>query len=70
MRARTSYDTSLKHLYRKGLEDAIPVSLRKNIPRNTIHRWRNEKDNKYLGCELNDLAKSEIEFTSCLLRGA
>jgi putative transposase len=62
MRTRVSYDTSIKHLYRKGLEDVIPKSLRKKIPRNNIHRWRNEKEDKYEGCDLNDLAKSEIEL--------
>lgn len=62
MHIRTSYDTSVKHLYRKGLEEAIPLSLRKTIPRNTIHRWRNEKDDKYLGCELNKSANSEMEM--------
>ena len=62
MKFRTSYDTAVKHLYRKGLEEAIPLTLRKTIPRNTIHRWRNEKDDKYLGCELNKLANSEMEM--------
>ncbi len=62
MHHRTSYDTSVKHLYRRGLEEAIPLSLRKTIPRNTIHRWRKEKDDKYIGCELNKLANSEIEM--------
>lgn len=68
MRTRSSYDTSIKHLYRKGLEDAIPISLRKKIPRNTIHRWRNEEDKKYLGCELNDLASSELELLKEFVR--
>lgn len=68
MRYRTSYDTSIKHLYRKGLEEAIPVSLRKSIPRNTIHRWRNEPDGKYVGFELNDLASSELELLKEFVR--
>jgi transposase InsO family protein len=38
------------------------MSLRKKIPRNNIHRWRNEKEGKYEGCDLNDLAKSEIQL--------
>lgn len=62
MQARTSYDTSLKHLYRLGLESAIPPKLRKQIPRSTIHRWRHEKDEKYVGFELNKLASSELEL--------
>lgn len=60
MRTRTSYDTSIKHLYREGLEKLIAPSIRKNIPRSTIHRWRQEKKEKYLGSELNELAKSEL----------
>jgi hypothetical protein len=68
MRYRTSYDTSIKHLYRKGLEEAIPLSLRKKIPRNTIHRWRNETEDKYTGCELNDLAQSELAMLKEFVR--
>ena len=68
MRYRTSYDTSIKHLYRKGLEEAIPLSLRKKIPRNTIHRWRNENEDKYTGCELNDLAHSELAMLKEFVR--
>jgi putative transposase len=68
MRTRTSYDTAIKHLYRKGLEDVIPLSLRKKIPRNNIHRWRNEDEDKYEGCDLNDLAKSEIELLKEFVR--
>lgn len=60
MRTKTSYDTSIKHLYREGLEELIAPSIRKNIPRSTIHRWRQEKKEKYLGSELNELAKSEL----------
>tara|TARA_B110000046_G_C12959154_1_gene383697 strand:- start:559 stop:1098 length:540 start_codon:yes stop_codon:yes gene_type:complete len=60
MRTRTSYDTSIKHLYREGLEELIAPSVRKSIPRSTIHRWRQEKSEKYIGSELNELAKSEL----------
>jgi len=60
MRKRTSYDTSIKHLYREGLEELIAPSIRKSIPRSTIHRWRQEEKDKYLGNELNELAKSEL----------
>lgn len=62
MRKRTSYDTTIKHLYREGLEEMIPLSVRKKIPRSTIHRWRNEGREKYIGAELNDLANSELEL--------
>ena len=59
---RTSYDTAIKHLYRKGLEEALPKAVRKSIPRSTIHRWRHESDDKYLGAELNELANHELEM--------
>ena len=68
MRHRESYDTSVKHLYRKGLEEVIPIGLRKRIPRSTIHRWRNEEKNKYKGCELNELASSELDLLKEFIR--
>lgn len=62
MRTRTSYDTTIKHLYREGLEELIPLSTRKKIPRSTIHRWRNEHKEKYIGNELNDLHNAELQL--------
>lgn len=61
MRKRTSYDTTIKHLYREGLEEMIPKSIRREIPRSTIHRWRNEKRAKYIGKELNKLTNAEMD---------
>lgn len=62
MKKRTSYDTTMKHLYRMGMEELIPISIRKDIPRTTIHRWRHEKKEKYVGSDLNKLAKSEMDL--------
>jgi hypothetical protein len=59
---RISYDTSIKHLYRFGLQKTIPKELREQIPKSNIHRWKNEKDTKYLGCQLNEFAKQELEL--------
>ncbi len=58
--SRSSYDTAVKHLYRKGLESAIPNHLRSSIPRTNVFRWRNELDSKYLGHDLNNIAGSEL----------
>ena len=65
---RTAYDTAVKHLYRKGLEETIPDNLRQKIPRSTIHRWRHESSGKYIGCDLNDLANSELELLRQIIR--
>ncbi len=59
---RTTYDTSIKHLYRKGLENAIPASMRSKIPSTNKFRWRNEPDGKYLGNELNGISTAQLEL--------
>jgi len=59
---RQSYDTAIKHIYRKQLESVIPIQLRQNIPRTNIHRWRKESDEKYVGCELNGIAARELSL--------
>lgn len=59
---RASYDTAVKHLYRHRLEEAIPRSLRKEIPRTNVHRWRNEAHTKYVGTELNQLAGKKLKL--------
>ena len=58
---RTSYDTSIKHLCRLGLEPALPTSMLGQIPRSNINRWRHEPASKYLGCELNEVAKAHYD---------
>ncbi|MBC7426724.1 MAG: hypothetical protein H7321_09335 [Bacteroidia bacterium] len=59
---RLSYDTSLKHLIRLGLCDAVPIVLFKTIPSSNLHRWRNEQADKYSGCELNEIASEKMEM--------
>ena len=59
---RTSYDTSIKHLIRLGLTDVIPNDLLLSIPSSNINRWKNESDSKYLGSELNEIAKEKYEL--------
>jgi transposase InsO family protein len=59
--SRLSWDTSVKHCYRLGLETALPETLRKEVPRTNQHRWKYEADNKYLGCKLNEIAKQNYD---------
>lgn len=65
---RNSYDTSIKHLYRSGLEESIPSTLRNQIPRTNIHRWKNEDDSKYVGMQLNYLAKQELDLLTAFAK--
>jgi putative transposase len=58
---RNTYDTSIKHLYRFGLHKSIPEDLRKMIPKTNINRWKNEKESKYIGFHLNEIAKEELD---------
>jgi hypothetical protein len=33
------------------------------IPRTNINRWKNEKESKYIGFQLNEIAKEELEVS-------
>jgi hypothetical protein len=59
--SRVSWDSSVKHCYRLGLETALPETLRKVVPRTNQHRWKYEADDKYFGCELNEVAKQNYD---------
>jgi putative transposase len=59
---RQSYDTSLKHLVRLGLHASIPESLLSAVPSSNMHRWKYENPAKYLGSELNDIARQKLEL--------
>jgi putative transposase len=65
---RQSYDTSLKHLVRLGLHDAIPQQLLSAVPSSNIHRWKQETEGKYLGCQINDIAKQKLELLTQFAR--
>jgi len=61
--SRTSYDTALKHLVRHdALANILTSEQIASIPRSNISRWKNEADDKYSFCELNQLVKEELEF--------
>lgn len=60
--ARISWDTSVKHYIRNGLYENIPVAIRTKIAPTNKHRWRNETDSKYLGCEVANFIQEELEL--------
>lgn len=60
---RNSWDTSIKHLTRSGaIEYVLTAEKIDTIPRSNISRWKNEADDKYSFCELNDIVLQEIEL--------
>lgn len=60
---RKSWDTSIKHITRNGLlHDVLSLDQIAAIPRSNISRWKNETDDKYHFCEINDVVKQEIEL--------
>ena len=60
---RKSWDTSIKHITRNGLlDDILSADQISTIPRSNISRWKNEADDKYSFCEINDVIKQEIEL--------
>lgn len=59
---RRSYDTSVKHLVRLGCESMIQPELFQTIPKTNISRWRREKEDKYVGFELNGIAQEKLEL--------
>ena len=60
---RQSWDTSIKHITRNGLlNDVLSLEQIASIPRSNISRWKNESDDKYHYCEINQIVKEEVEF--------
>lgn len=57
-----SWDTTIKHYARLGLLNNIPDEILTKIPRSNIHRWKNEPDDKYTGCEIAKFIGEEIEL--------
>jgi hypothetical protein len=55
---RTSWSTDIKIMCCEGMEAALPSQVLKAIPPSNYYRWKNEKPGKYLGSELNALAKT------------
>lgn len=59
---RNSWDTNVKHYIRNGLYDNLPEELKSRISKTNKHRWKNESEDKYLGCEINAFIKEELEL--------
>lgn len=59
---RLSWDTSVKLFFRLGLEDAIPADILKLVPATNRHRWRNESENKYVGCQVHQFVDNELKL--------
>jgi putative transposase len=52
----------VKHYIRNGLYDNLPEELKSRITKTNKHRWKNEPEDKYLGCEINAFIKEELEL--------
>ena len=57
---RKSWDTSIKHYYRLGLEGNIPTPMRNKVSSSNKFRWKNEKENKYEGCSMSNFIQEEL----------
>jgi putative transposase len=60
--SRLSWDTSVKHYIRNGLYHNLPDEIKMKIPRTNLHRWLHEDANKYIGCEVSEFIKQELEL--------
>ena len=61
--SRRSWDTAVKHLVRYNvLHDVLSTDQITEIPRSNISRWKNETDDKYVFCEINNIIKQEVEL--------
>ncbi|WP_348800620.1 DDE-type integrase/transposase/recombinase [Flavobacterium adhaerens] len=59
---RISWDTNVKHYIRNGLYDNLPEELKIKISKTNKHRWKRETDDKYIGCEVSNFIKEELEL--------
>jgi hypothetical protein len=60
--ARISWDTNVKHYIRNGLYNNLPNTIKTQIPKTNKHRWKNESPDKYIGCEVANFIKEELEL--------
>jgi len=59
---RISWDTNVKHYIRNGLYDNLPDRLKSKISKTNKHRWKQESEDKYIGCEVSNFIKEELEL--------
>jgi hypothetical protein len=60
--SRISWDTNVKHYIRNGLYDNLPNTIKAKIPKSNKYRWERETVDKYLGCEVANFIKEELEL--------
>lgn len=60
--SRISWDTNVKHYIRNELYDNLPNTIKARIPKSNKHRWEHETGDKYLGCEVANFIKEELEL--------
>jgi hypothetical protein len=60
--SRISWGTNVKHYIRNGLYDNLPEELKSRISKTNKHRWQNESEDKYLGCQVANFIKEELEL--------
>lgn len=59
---RISWDTNMKIYVRNGLHKSLPKEMLKTLHRSNIHRWKNEPENKYENCGIQNHIKQDIDF--------
>jgi hypothetical protein len=60
--SRISRDTNVKHYIRNGLYDNSLNTIKVKIPKSNKHRWEHETADKYLGCEVANFIKEELDL--------
>jgi putative transposase len=60
--SRISWDTNVKHYIRNGLYGNLPNTIKTKIPKTNRHRWERETAEKYIGCEVANFIKEELEL--------
>jgi hypothetical protein len=60
--SRISWDTNVKHYIRNGLYDNLPTIIKARISKSNKHRWERETADKYVGCEVANFIKEELEL--------
>lgn len=59
---RKSWDTTVKHYFRLGIENNLPEHVWTAVPHSNRPRWRGEPDGKYAGCEVAAHIQRELEL--------
>ncbi len=59
---RNSWDTTVKHYYRNNLENTLPKYIKDLVPSSNASRWKNEDQDKYVGCQVSEYINQEIEL--------